>query len=297
MKIGLRVDVDTFRGTRYGVPQLLEILAARQINASFFFCVGPDNMGRHLWRLLRPAFVKKMWRSKAVKLYGPEIILRGTLWPGPMIGERLGPIIRATAEAGHEVGLHAWDHHAWQVHLDHMDTRAIRQTLTKGFETLTRILHHEPKCSAAAGWKCNRQVLMEKNRFNFNYNSDCRGRTIFRPMVDGIKCTPQIPVTLPTYDEVIGRKGITENNYNDWLIDLVKPVDLNVLTIHAEVEGMSGAEMFDEFLHKAASKGCTFMPLGDLLPQTGNIPDGTIATAEIAGREGWVCLQSGIGLT
>jgi undecaprenyl phosphate-alpha-L-ara4FN deformylase len=292
MKIGLRIDVDTFRGTKYGVPNLCKVLADHSIKASFFFSVGPDNMGRHLWRLTRPAFLFKMLRTRATSLYGWDILLRGTLWPGPVIGEKLSSVIRSTSDAGHEVGLHAWDHYTWQAHIDEMEDDAISETLRRGVEILTGILGCPPNCSAAPGWKCNDKVLLAKSHFPFNYNSDCRGESIFRPIVGGREIPqPQIPVTLPTYDEVVGRNGVTHGTYNDYILTLLDPQKLNVLTIHAEVEGIACLDMFEQFVKKALTKGASFVPLGVLMreyPETGS---SAIVAKEIPGREGWVCCQ------
>jgi hypothetical protein len=64
-RVGLRIDVDTFGRTRDGLPRLLDILGAHGVRATVFVTVEPDNMGRHVRRLLRPAFVHKMLRSEA----------------------------------------------------------------------------------------------------------------------------------------------------------------------------------------------------------------------------------------
>ena len=292
MKVGLRIDVDTFRGTKLGVPNLCRLLAKHSIKASFFFSVGPDNMGRHLWRLLRPTFLWKMLRTKAATLYGWDIVFKGTFWPGPIIGERLADVIRDAADAGHEIGLHAWDHQAWQARIDSMDCDAIYQSINKGVTLLTRILGQPPVCSAVPGWKCNNLVLLAKERFAFAYNSDCRGENIFYPLVDGEKLSqPQIPVTLPTYDEVVGRKGITRENYNEYLLSLVVPNKLNVLTIHAEAEGIACRDLFGRFLEMAQAKGVSFVPLGKLLAESASLGHAAIVAKKNPGREGWLAYQ------
>jgi undecaprenyl phosphate-alpha-L-ara4FN deformylase len=250
-------------------------------------------MGRHLWRLLRPTFLNKMLRTKASSLYGWDIVFKGTLWPGPQIGERLSGIIRKTADSGHEIGLHAWDHHAWQAYIDNMDSQAIYDSLNRGVTLLAQVLGQPPVCSAVPAWKSNDLVLIEKSKFPFRYNSDCRGDSIFYPIINGQELLqPQVPVTLPTYDELVGCDGISNDNYNDYLLSLMTPDRLNVLTVHAEVEGIAYNEMFDEFLYKASSRGALFVPLGSLLAYYPPTKGANIVKKQISGREGWVCCQS-----
>lgn len=290
---GLRIDVDTLRGTRIGVPHLLQTLEQHQVKATFFFSVGPDNMGRHLRRLLRPAFLLKMLRSKAASLYGWDIILRGTVWPGPVIGARCGAIIRRTADAGHEIGLHAWDHHRWQTKIASMTGASIRSELRKGKEMLEQLTGAPVYSSAAPGWRCTDTVLLEKESFNFLYNSDCRGSSLFYPRVKGRQLTqPQIPVSLPTYDELIGRGGVTPEKYNDYLLSQFKPGQLNVLTIHAEAEGISCLAMFRDFLFKARQRQISFCPLRELLGHPEAIVGAALVQKEIEGRDDWISWQA-----
>lgn len=295
MRIGLRVDVDTFRGTRIGAPALSRLLAARGIRATFFFSVGPDNMGRHLWRLVRPAFLWKMLRSNAPGLYGWSVLLCGTFWPGRLIGERLAGAIRTVRDDGHEMGFHAWDHHAWQTHLESWSRERILAEMRRGVAALTAILGSPPTCAAAPGWRADDRVLDVERQFPFAFNSDCRGRSIFVPLRasgGGGPVQPQVPVTLPTYDEVVGTGGITPAGYYRRLAELVERDGSNVLAIHAEVEGIGRRAEFERYLDDAARGGFGFVPLGRLAADAVDPPPGSLEKAEIPGRQGWVARQS-----
>lgn len=290
--VGLRVDVDTLRGTRLGVPNLVKLFKENNIKATFFFSVGPDNMGRHLWRLIRPAFMIKMLRTRAASLYGWDILLRGTIWPGPVIGERCASQIYETARAGHETGLHAWDHHKWQTKIEHMDQAEVYRDIRKGYDMMKNILGRDPECFAAPAWKVTPEALYALDQFPFRFESDCRGYSLFVPAMNGSKLRHvQVPSTLPTYDELIGRE-CTPDNYNNHILNLIQPDVLNVLTIHAEAEGIGCFSLFDDFLNRAKQREVRFIPLGDLF--SGSYVEGSsiIKQGEIAGRDGWISYQS-----
>lgn len=292
-KIGLRIDVDTWRGTRCGVRELNRVLAKYNIKATYYFSVGPDNMGRHLWRLLRPSFLWKMLRTNAGGLYGYDIIFMGTMWPGLKIGKGLGYIIKESAEAGHEIGLHAYDHYSAQAKIDRWSSAQIAKELKLGYEELTRILGFPPETSAVPGWRCSDKVLLEKAKYPFKYNSDCRGETLFRAVVDGQELPQlQVPVTLPTYDEMLGRNGVTDENYNERMFELLSEERPNVLTIHAEAEGGKCSGMFEDFIKLCQSNGWEIVPLRELVEEFGaTTPQGKVVPKPFAGREGWLACQ------
>src|SRR5450432_4609208 len=106
IRLALKVDLDTDRGTREGVPNLLADLREVDAPACFLFSLGPDQTGRAITRVFRPGFFQKVSRTSVVELYGVRTLLNGTLLPAPHIGRRNEGAMRSVLAAGFEVGIH-----------------------------------------------------------------------------------------------------------------------------------------------------------------------------------------------
>ena len=295
MRIALKVDVDTFRGTRVGVPRLLEMLERHGAGGTFLFSLGPDHTGRAVRRAMRPGFLQKVGRTSVVSHYGVPTLLYGTLLPAPDIGRRCADILRRVRDAGFEAGIHAWDHVKWQDGVAGADAEWTGWQMALAAQRFREILGEEPLAHGAAGWQVNRAALRFTQRMGFVYASDTRGSHPFLPVIDAeIVGCPQYPTTLPTLDEMIGLDGVTEDNVAGHLLERTEARREHVYTLHAELEGLKLAPIFEKLLEGWRAQGYELVAMRDLV--LGRDPFAlplheVVMWGTVPGRSGTLALQ------
>lgn len=294
MQIALKVDVDTLRGTLEGVPNLLRLLRRFEVHATFLFSLGPDNTGRALRRILRPGFFAKVRRTSVVSHYGVRTLLYGTLLPAPDIGRRAAHILRQVQAAGHEVGIHGYDHVRWQDFVAHRDQDWTRVELILASEAFQRIFDQPARVHGAAGWQLNAHVPALEAQLGFDYASDTRGRYPFVPLGEGsAPVCPQLPTTLPTLDELLGSDEQTDLHQQLYRRSRELVSDGHVFTLHAELEGMKLQPVLEKLLIMWHSAGDELLTLGEMAARLdrAKLPRHRIDWGEVPGRSGRLAVQ------
>jgi peptidoglycan/xylan/chitin deacetylase (PgdA/CDA1 family) len=294
-KLALKIDVNTYQGTRLGVPLLMDALQRHQVQASFFFTLGKDRTGRMIRRIFRQGCLSRATRISIWTHYGFKTLLYGTLLPAPDIGRKCADIMRSVRDAGFEVGIHSLDHIKWQYQIVGKDMEWTRLEMQRAVDRFTEIFGVAPKTHAAAGWQLNRHALRLMQRFGFNYTSDTRGKHPFLPTWNAeIIACPQLPTTLPTLDELLNRDGITAENVVQHLLQLTKTpaVHGHVFNLQAEFEGGKWLPLFEQLLDGWKAQGYDIVSLkmyAESLPA--NLPRHEIGMLEVEGSVGTQAVQ------
>lgn len=296
-KIVLKVDVDTYLGTLNGVPPLLELFERFGVKATFLFSVGPDNTGRAIRRIFRKGFLHKVGRTSVVSHYGLRTLMNGVIKPGPHIGKRAGHIMRDTLKAGHEVGIHCYDHVRWQDFVAGKDKAWTQREMQKACDAFRDALQTEAQTIGAAGWQLNPEVIALEEHMGFKYASDVRGKAPFFPKMESVSSgCMQLPTTLPTLDEIIGSNGIDSSNC--WRTILEKSQQElphgHVYTLHAELEGLKLRPAMEKLLEHWTQTGFEFSTLNELYQSLdqNEVPRQKILWGELEGRSGLLALQA-----
>jgi undecaprenyl phosphate-alpha-L-ara4FN deformylase len=288
VRLGLKIDVDTLRGTEEGVPRLAALLKKHGAGATFLFSLGPDHTGRALRRVFRKDFLKKVSRTSVLEHYGMRTLLYGTLLPGPDIGRRCADVMRAVRDGGFEVGVHCWDHVRWQDQVVERDADWTEREMERARARFLELFGEEPRTWGAAGWQLNRHAAWYEER-HFTYASDTRGRGAFRPLWDGVAIgCPQLPTTLPTLDELVGLHADVVQH----LLSLTGNRD-HVFTAHAELEGGKLMAMFDALLAGWKSQGYELVALQAIhrTLDVARLPRCEVLQGTLPGRAGMLAVQ------
>jgi undecaprenyl phosphate-alpha-L-ara4FN deformylase len=298
LEVALKIDVDTHQGLELGVPRLASMLESEGVAASFYITMGPDNSGRAILRVFKNrGFLSKMFRTKAVSMYGTRTILSGTLLPSRPIALSFPGIIRDLKKRGFEVGVHGYDHVRWQDHLDDIGEAGVRDELGDAFEAYRAIVGEPSRSFAAPGWRTNNAALLALDTMSLDYRSDTRGVAPYRCVVEGqTLATPEIPTTLPTLDEVMGRRELSDDAaVREFYLGQCKPDALNVHTIHAETEGMGQLENFTALVRALKERGAKFVQLRDVAWRLNRkeLPACEVIRTTLPGRAGWISAQGG----
>lgn len=308
--ITLKIDVDTYRGTREGVPNLVRLLKKHQANATFLFSLGPDHTGWALRRAFRPGFFKKVSRTSVVEHYGLKTLMYGVLLPAPDIGQDCIAEMRAAQDAGFECGIHTWDHVVWQDNVRAADAAWTQRQMQQSFDRFSAVFGHAPHTHGAAGWQMNESAFTQLDTFSIAYASD--GRAILtesgslqdpaagphRLSLNGkpLSCI-QLPTTLPTLDELLGRtidgEVITTSNIAATLLKLTATPRDHVYTLHAELEGQKLAPIFDQLLSGWRRQGYDCIAMAEQYQRIKGtaLPIHPVTWAELPGRSGQLIVQ------
>ena len=254
---GLRVDIDCVRDAE-SLPVLLDMLNGYGIKATFFVATGPDNIARNMTNNINPL---NLIRKKAFKRYGLTIFNGLVFKRQVQESKNIGLIL----DAGHELGLHGYDHYNWMNHLDSKSTEELSALISRGCELFEQAFGFYPKSFASPGFTVNSRFLRVLDNFGFSYSSDFVGEKAFYPEIEigGTVCrTLQIPVSMRSIGE-LNDDGLSDNQILEGAMDKLSRSSHFVFYCHPSYEPVFKPALIEHVL-KCMEEPSKIVTLGEI---------------------------------
>lgn len=257
----LRVDIDTRKCLRKGVPILLDLLKKYKIKASFYIPVGGESTILELLRHRK----NEPPRETIPKLTKLEL-LRMIIAP-KNFAEENKHILKRILREGHELGVHGWKHREWSCSLDKIDVDDRFSKMVKKYESL---LGRKPRSFAAPDFKTNERVLQALDEFNFIVASDLEGDEPFHPKMGKITLKHvQVPITIKGENnlpiiEYLALKRRSDEEIVNTVIKEIERRKLATFYIHPSFEVLQKLDVLENILryvHENDIKTETFLEI------------------------------------
>lgn len=161
----IRIDLESDKGIKEGLPKLLELFKRHQVKGSFYLVMGGES---NLFEMLKNRGELKSAGERSIKLWSLKEKLRMLLFPRDFV-KRNKKILRKILQEGHELGIHGWKHREWTRNLDNVPVkRRLNQIISK----YNRYFRQNPRSWSSPGFNVNKTVLNELKQAGISYISD-----------------------------------------------------------------------------------------------------------------------------
>jgi len=199
----LRVDLESDKGIKEGLPKLLDLLKKYKIQASFYLPMGGES---NLLDFIK--YQKNITSSeeRKIKIWSFLDKVRMILFPRDFVAENKN-ILKRILDEGHEIGLHGWKHREWTRGLEKID---INKAISKSKTKYEKIFGKEPISWASPSYNTNKKVreLLKKEKIKFI--SDFCGKK--ERIYDGLK---NVPMTIQGKNKMPIIEYLTSIGKND----------------------------------------------------------------------------------
>ncbi len=237
----LRIDLESDKGIREGVPRILDLLKKHKVKASFYISMGGES---NLFEILKYRNKLKSSGERKIRIWKFKDKLRMILFPKDFVKDNK-EILKRIIDEGHELGVHAWKHREWTRGLEKIN---IKNTIEKSIKKYKKIFNKNPISFASPGFNVNNEILefLEKN--NIKFISDLPGEN---PKIYGkIK---NIPMTILGKNKTPIIEYLVSNRKKDEdILEIIKndieKKDLASFYIHGMFEARFKIKLLNEIL-------------------------------------------------
>lgn len=207
----LRIDLESDKGIRKGLPKLLDLLKKEGVKASFYLVMGGES---NILEILK--YNKKMESSaeRSIKVWSLLDKLRMVLLPKDFVKANK-KILQRILDEGHELGIHGWKHREWTRGLEKID---IKNRINKAIDRYNHLFGQKPISWASPGFNINNNVLDILNDSGIKYISDFEGKKL--KLFGKIK---NIPLTICGDNRTpIIESLVSDNKSDDEIFEMIK---------------------------------------------------------------------------
>lgn len=167
----LRVDLESEKGIKLGLPKLLDLLKKYEIKASFYLTMGGES---NLTEIIKYRNKLKSSGERSIKIWSINDKIRMALFPKDFVKDNI-LVLRRILEEGHELGIHGWKHREWTRGLDKIN---IKDRIMKAKNKYHDLFGANPISFCSPGFNTNEKVLKVLDDAGINFISDFQDKGV-----------------------------------------------------------------------------------------------------------------------